>query len=70
MVKNSEDWGMLVKKASIINQVVVPRSVRGIVMKHAQGDQEEVLLAKLRPGRGCDDPQVFCLHREASSGPA
>ena len=35
VVKDNKDRRMLVKKASIINQVVVPRSVRGIVMRHA-----------------------------------
>ena len=35
VVKNDEDLRMLVKKASIVNQVVVPRSIRGVVMKHA-----------------------------------
>ena len=35
VVKSDDGRSMLVKKASIANQVVVPRSVRGIVMKHA-----------------------------------
>ena len=35
VVRDNKDWRMLVKKASIINQVVVPRSVRDMVMRHA-----------------------------------
>ena len=42
MVKNNKDRGMLVKKVSIINQVVVPRSFRGVVMKHAHTHHREV----------------------------
>ena len=42
VVRDEEGWQMLVKKASIINQVVVPRTAREMVMKYAHTDHLSV----------------------------
>ena len=81
VVKDVEDRMMLVKKASIINQVVVPRSVRGTVMRHTHMHHRGVSATLKEIKRRCywpncaldmgpDDPEVFYLPGEAMHGPA